>query len=132
MYTINSLWQQNLVDTKTPTCPSDYTTSLYNYVYICGFLFQDPVTQETNWFYPFKRQILKFMLSGSALIFMVSITCTHWLADHCDLYYSIDKLACRHLRKLCIQIHSIFDVSTHTQYGFNWNTLSFWTQYGFN
>ena len=32
---------------------------------------QDPVTREDNWFYPFKRQLVKFFLSASALIFMV-------------------------------------------------------------
>ncbi|XP_062567716.1 anoctamin-4-like [Saccostrea cucullata] len=34
---------------------------------------KDPVTQEPNWFYPFKKQILKYMVSTSTLLFMMSI-----------------------------------------------------------
>lgn len=34
---------------------------------------KDPVTQEPNWFYPFKRQILKFTISVSTLLFMMMI-----------------------------------------------------------
>nr|XP_011431270.2 anoctamin-4 isoform X4 [Crassostrea gigas] len=34
---------------------------------------KDPVTQEPNWFYPFKRQILKFTVSVSTLLFMMMI-----------------------------------------------------------
>uniref|UniRef100_K1PX34 Anoctamin n=1 Tax=Magallana gigas TaxID=29159 RepID=K1PX34_MAGGI len=34
---------------------------------------KDPVTQEPNWFYPFKRQILKFTVSVSTLLFMMLI-----------------------------------------------------------
>lgn len=32
---------------------------------------KDPVTQEPNWFYPFKKQMLKFAISISTLLFMV-------------------------------------------------------------
>ncbi|KAK3099349.1 hypothetical protein FSP39_003125 [Pinctada imbricata] len=34
---------------------------------------QDPVTQELNWFYPFKRQILKYAVSSTTLLFMVML-----------------------------------------------------------
>ena len=33
--------------------------------------FQDPITKEDNWFYPFRRQLLKFFLSASLLVLMV-------------------------------------------------------------
>nr|XP_022325224.1 anoctamin-3-like isoform X6 [Crassostrea virginica] len=34
---------------------------------------KDPVTQEPNWFYPFKKQMLKFAISISTLLFMMSV-----------------------------------------------------------
>ncbi|XP_048774144.2 anoctamin-4-like isoform X2 [Ostrea edulis] len=34
---------------------------------------KDPVTQEPNWFYPFRKQILKYMVSTSTLLFMMFI-----------------------------------------------------------
>ena len=46
--------------------------SLYRMIVYILF-YQDPVTREDNWFYPFKRQLIKFFLSASALIFMVRI-----------------------------------------------------------
>lgn len=54
-------WDVNDFETNEPDRPQFY-----------GLKFkQDPVTMEKNWFYPFKRQLMKYFCSCTTLFFMV-------------------------------------------------------------
>ncbi|XP_012944219.2 anoctamin-5 [Aplysia californica] len=56
-------WDVDQFEANEPDRPQFYGTKIK----------QDPVTNEAAWFYPFRRQILKFTTSGSVLFFMTAL-----------------------------------------------------------
>ncbi|XP_052795282.1 anoctamin-4-like isoform X2 [Mya arenaria] len=56
-------WDVDQFEMNEPDRPEFFGTKLK----------KDPVTQEANWFYPFKRQLIKFTISASALLFMIML-----------------------------------------------------------
>lgn len=56
-------WDVDMYDANEPDRPQFFGTKVK----------KDPVTAEFNWFYPVKRQFLKYFCSSSMLIFFVSV-----------------------------------------------------------
>ncbi|XP_060078280.1 anoctamin-4-like [Ylistrum balloti] len=56
-------WDVDNYDSNEPDRPQFFGTKVK----------KDPVTSEENWFYPVKRQIVKYIFSASTLLFMVSL-----------------------------------------------------------
>ena len=54
-------------------CSNSYYSVECCFITVCTIcLSQDPVTDEFVWYYPFRRQVVKFSFSISVLVFMVS------------------------------------------------------------
>ncbi|CAG5134636.1 unnamed protein product [Candidula unifasciata] len=56
-------WDVDMFESNEPDRPQFFGTKVK----------KDPVTQEDNWFYPFRRQVIKFTTSCSVLFIMVAV-----------------------------------------------------------
>ncbi|XP_033742824.1 anoctamin-4-like isoform X4 [Pecten maximus] len=56
-------WDVDNYDSNEPDRPQFFGTKVK----------KDPVTSEENWFYPVRKQVLKYIFSASTLLFMVSL-----------------------------------------------------------